>query len=229
MSDKLRLPGLTHRTTVVGKTGSGKTQFSAWLLSTQRFDKQPFVIVDYKGDELLNSVHGIKEVGFKDLPNDPGLYIIHPLPGIHDALVENWLWRIWQRGRVGLYLDEGTLVPGNKAGARGGAFAAILQQGRSKRIPVINVSQRPAGILRSCFSEADFFAVFYLNTAPDIKRIGEMLPSGASNGLKQDYHCSWYDVGRDNLARFSPVPEARIIREKIEARIEETLPKRHFI
>lgn len=225
----VRLPNLTHRTMVIGKTGSGKTQFSAWLLSKQRFDKQPFVIIDYKGDQLLNSIHGLRELDYtSNLPKEPGLYIIRPLPN-EDEQVESWLWKVWDREKIGLYFDEGTLIPGNSAGARGGAFAAILQQGRSKHIPSIVVSQRPAGILRSCFSEADFFAIFYLNTAPDIKRISEMLPIGAAKGLKQDYYCAWYDVGKDQLIRFSPVPNADMIREKIEERIKSAAPRRHFL
>jgi len=223
-----RLPNNTHRTTVIGKTGSGKTQFSAWLLSTQNFDRQPWIMVDYKHDELLNSIHRVKEIGLGEkLPTlkQPGLYKVHPLPGDDDEAVERWLRKVWLQENVGLFFDEGTLVPGNQAAARGGAFQAILMQGRSKRIPTINVSQRPSGVSRGCFSEADFFAVFYLNTDGDIKRINEFLPSTAMKGLRQDYNCRWYDVGRNELTYFTPAPSADKIREAISSKLA---PRRRF-
>lgn len=224
---KIRLPGLTDRTAIVGKTGSGKTQFSTWLLSTQPFDKQPYIIVDYKRDELLNSVDRIREISFADkkLPTEPGLYILQPMPH-QDVAMENFLWRVWEHEKIGLYFDEGTLVPGNSAGARNGAFQAILQQGRSKRVPAITVSQRPAGISKSVLSEADFFAGFYLNTDADLKRIAEMMPKGAMDGIKQDFHCVWYDVKKDTMCRFSPVPNADNIRDSLDFRLSQLRPKR---
>lgn len=225
---EFRFPGASHRTTIFGKTGSGKTQFASFLLSRSPFHQQPYIIVDYKHDELLNSVDRIREIDITKsaIPKQPGLYIVHPLPGADDARMEQWLWDIWERERVGLFFDEATLVPGSAAGSRGYALQAILQQGRSKRVPVIAITQRPAGISRQLFTEADFFAGFYINTKPDLARAQEMLPIGAMDGLRQDYTCRWFDVAKDHLTRFTPAPSADSIRAVLHERLA---PKRRYL
>ena len=92
-----RFPDTDHRTTIVGRTGSGKTFFAAWLLGKAHFNRQPYIIVDYKHDALLNSSDRIREIGLGDkLPSKPGLYIVHPLPG-EKAEIEEWLWKIWRK------------------------------------------------------------------------------------------------------------------------------------
>lgn len=218
-----RLPTVHDRTTIIGKTGSGKTQFSSWLLSTQPFDRQPYIIFDYKYDELLTAVPNIREIDFsvnlKTLAKQKGLYIIHPLPGDDDERVTELLWKIWRHERIGLYFDEGTLIPGNSSAARSGPFQAIQQQGRSKRLPAITVTQRPSRVSPSCFSEASFFAFFYLHTAADIARVNDLGRENVMRDLAQDYHCKWYDVGRNQLTRFSPVPEKGDIIDMINRRL----------
>jgi hypothetical protein len=91
---KLRLPTDAQRITIIGKTGSGKTQGAAWLLAHRSFDKKPWIILDFKYDELLGEISGIKEIGVRDaLPKKPGLYICHPLPKADDEAVEDLLWK----------------------------------------------------------------------------------------------------------------------------------------
>ena len=51
-----RLPGGADRTVVIGPTGSGKTVAGAWLLSRQRFDRRPWVALDFKNEELWDAV-----------------------------------------------------------------------------------------------------------------------------------------------------------------------------
>src|SRR5579862_8316594 len=134
-----RIPGGDARTTVIGATGSGKTTCAAWLLSKQRLDLRPWVILDFKREPLFDAV-GIPPIIETSLsakpPKKPGLYVICPRPGEEDAL-EAWLWRVWEAENVGLFVDEASLIPERDA------FRAILQQGRSKRLPVIACTQRP--------------------------------------------------------------------------------------
>lgn len=214
MIENFRLPNNTHRTAVIGRTGSGKTQFGAWLLAHAPFDRQPYVMVDYKGDELLGSIDRVREIGTKDVPKHPGLYVIRPLPSDENA-VENWLWKIWQKERVGLYVDEGYALPDK------GAFQAILTQGRSKRLPVICLTQRPTWVSRFVFSEADFYAVFHLNDHRDRLTVQSFTPRERMD-LKNrlpDYSSYWYDVGRDNVYQMQPVPDADTIVEMIDDRL----------
>lgn len=211
MNKKLRLPGPTHRTAVVGRTGSGKTQAAVWHLSRQNFDKMPWVIFDYKTDDLINSIEGAQHIALGEVPKQAGIYIVHPLPS-EQTEVEEYLWKLWARENVGVYVDEGYMLGDNKA------FESILTQGRSKRIPVIVLSQRPAWITRFVFSEADFFQVFHLNDKRDKKTVEAFLPQNLSSRLP-DFHSFYYDVGRDALHTFAPVPDADTLMEAFSARL----------
>lgn len=218
-----RLPGLTHRHTIIGRTGSGKTQMGAWALSHAPFDVQPFVIVDYKRDALLNACPYVEEIGLAEpLPKHPGLYIVHPHPAENED-VEAWLWRVHAREHIGLYIDEGYMVP-NPHG--GGALQAILTQGRSKHIPTTILSQRPSWMTRFAISEADFYTVFSLNDVRDIKTIGSFMPPGSLDQKPARYHSRWYDVAEDRLLTVKPVEEACVIVERLTERLK---PKRRLL
>ena len=73
-----RLPDLSQRVAVIGRTGSGKTMFGAFLLSRAAFDRQPFVIVNYKRDGFLNSIPRVKDIDLKEIPRHPGVYMLQP-------------------------------------------------------------------------------------------------------------------------------------------------------
>jgi DNA helicase HerA-like ATPase len=213
------LPAVNHRTLIAGRTGSGKTQLGAWLLSKMPLDEMPFIIVDYKRDALLNASSRIKQIGYNDLPKYPGLYILHPDPSHVDPM-ERWLLNVWRKGNVGLYFDEIYMVP-DKAG-----LSAILTQGRAKRIPAIVVTQRPAWLSRFAFSETDHVAVFHLNDSEDRKKIGRLLPEGAADAVPPQYHSIWYDVTRHKLFHLQPVPDGSSILADIETKLT---PRRRVI
>lgn len=221
MSDAFRLPTNQQRVAVIGRTGSGKTQFGAWLLAHAPFDRQPYVVIDYKGDELLGQIERITEIGLNEIPKKPGLYTIRPRPDQNEA-VENWLWKIWAKEKIGLYVDEGYALPDK------GAFQAILTQGRSKRIPAIVLTQRPTWVSRFVFSEADFYAVFHLNDQRDRLTVQAFTPRERMDMKNRlpDYNAYWYDVGRDKVFQMQPVPDADTIIDMIDARL--TPKKRHF-
>lgn len=211
-----RLPTNSQRLAVVGRTGSGKTVFSTWALSLAPFDRQPYVIVDYKRDQLIGAIDRIEEISLKEIPKKPGLYRVVPLPH-EETEVNEWLWKIWERGKTGLYFDEMYNVPDPQ---KRSALRAVLTQGRSKRIPVIGVSQRPAWISRFLFSEADFFACFHLNTTEDVQRIGSFMPNDVGARLPP-YHAHWYDVSRDTALTLSPVPSEESILQRFDERLRQ--------
>lgn len=214
-----RLPGLSHRHTIIGRTGSGKTQMGAWALSHAPFDVQPWIIVDYKRDELLNACPHIVEIGLDEVPKVPGLYIVHPRPSDEEA-VENWLWRVHSTGHTGLYIDEGYMVPDL------GALRAILTQGRSLRIPLTILTQRPVWVTRFAISEADFYTVFAMNSLRDKRIVEDFLPRGALDQQLPQFHSVWYDVAKNRLLTVKPVPEAEEIVERLHDRLK---PKRRAI
>jgi hypothetical protein len=209
-----RLPGLSHRHTIIGRTGSGKTQLGAWALSHSPFDVQPYVVIDYKHDVLLNACPHIEEIGLGEVPTHPGLYIVHPTAQTDNEAVESWLWRVHQRENVGLYVDEGYMLPDF------GALRAILTQGRSKRIPLTILTQRPVWVTRFAISEADFYTVFALNSSRDKKIVEDFLPRKALDGEVPQYHSRWYDVARNRLLTLKPVPRAEEIVERLTDRLK---------
>jgi len=211
----VRFPNDSNRHAIIGATGSGKTQFGMWSLSRRSYDAMPWVIFDYKRDELIDAVDPI-EIDVSELPpKHPGLYVVRPIPQVSDEAVEKALWKIHATGRCGLYIDEGYMLP------NGGAFRAILTQGRSLRIPCITLTQRPVFISKFVFSESEFFSVFRLTDRTDRKRVTEFVPINQNYTLSQ-YSSYFFDVGTNELRKFSPVPSA----EQIVERFADRMPRK---
>jgi len=215
----MNLPSDSQRIAIVGRTGSGKTQSAAWHLSKRSFDTKPWIMFDYKGDELLNEIEGTQEIDLATVPKKPGLYIVHPLPDDNES-VENYLWQIWANENIGLYFDEGYMIGDSPA------LRAILTQGRSKHLPVIILSQRPVWLSRFVFSESDFFQLFHLNDVRDRKTMRAFVPADLDARLPQ-YHSYYYDVANDQITILSPVPKREEILETFSERLN--VNKRKFI
>lgn len=223
MSD-FEFPKRSEHSTIIGRTGSGKTVMGAWILSHADFDVMPYIIIDYKTDELLNSVGAVPISIYSDPPKEPGLYIAHVMPHEEEELNE-YLWKIHQQGHVGLFFDEGFMV------ARLKSLEAILMQGRSKEIPCFILTQRPSWISRYAFSEATHFMVFDLNDRKDQARVREFFRNYDETRLK-DYHSQWYNVKANKNLHLQPVPSSDKIRERFEERLSEMRDAKnhkHFI
>lgn len=207
-----RFPGGDARTTVIGATGSGKTTCGAWLLAHQRFDRRPWVVIDFKREQIFDAIGipPIQQIGFT-VPKRTGLYLISPRPDQDDQL-EHWLWRVWQKGNIGLFIDEASLMPDRDA------FRAILQQGRSKRIPVISCTQRPVDVKRAIFSEASYYCIYRMADKRDYRIVEGFVPGDLSRPMP-DYHWRWYDVQKNRLLHMRPVPKPAEIAEIARARI----------
>src|SRR6202012_1646569 len=201
-TDTIRLPNDTSRTSIIGRTGSGKTFAGVWHLSQQNFDVMPWIVLDFKGDPLMaqfTAHEGASTITLDDpVPQYPGLYIMRVLPNQKVAL-NNWLWEVWDTGYCGIYVDEGYMLNDSDA------FDAILTQGRSKHIPVIILSQRPVWLNRFVFSESNFFQVFHLNDRRVRRTVRAFVPANLDVRL-EEYNSYYYDVGRDKLVTFQPVP-----------------------
>ena len=221
-SSDFRIPRDDERLTILGCTGSGKTTLAFWVLSKSPFHQKPYIMVDYKGDDLAGSIDRIKEIGLNEkIPSSPGLYIVRPLPSDIEAM-EEWLWKVWHKENTGLFIDEAYLLPNKNA------LKNLLAQGRSKRIPVIAASQRPVDVPRSIFSEASHIALFRLNDRRDKKIVAEFTPEGMTEKRLPDYHSFWYNVADhkidDPVPYFTlqPVPNADEIADVINDRLKPT-------
>ena len=104
---------------------------------------------------------------------------------------------------------------------RRGAFPALLTQGRSKKIPMIVVTQKPSWVSQFVFSEADFFSVFHLNDWRDRQRVMEFVPADLSNDLPEHYS-HWHDVSKRLTLPLAPVPDRDSIVDRFKRRLEQS-------
>lgn len=214
MSEAMRLPGGADRTVIIGATGSGKTTAGAWLLSRQNFEKRPWIILDYKGEELWDVVGDppIRPLKLGAMPGNRGLYRMQVLPGEED-LIEAWLWKVWHKENIGIFCDEAALLPKKHA------FKAILRQGRSKLIPVISCTQRPVDIDREVFTESGFKWVFNLEDERDYEVVGKFTRNAPIDQPLPERWSYWYDGPKRTLKVLRPVPNpdiiARDLRDKV--------------
>ena len=215
---KMRFPGATDRIVIVGRTGSGKTVGGLFYLSLADFHVRPWVILDYKGDENIAELN-TQSIGYDTVPESPGLYLIRVLPGDKKELSE-WFRKVWEKEGIGIFVDEGYMID-----PRDQWFQACLTQGRSKEIPMIVLSQRPAWMSRFVWTEASFFQVYDLTDDDDIGRLREFIKARKVDtdlDIRRplpDYHSYYYDVSKRKLLALSPVPDVEETIDKINARI----------
>lgn len=221
MASGFTLPNSRQRIVVMGHTGCGKTQFANWLLSQASIQSQPWVVIDYKGDELINQIPWRREIGYNDTPKYPGVHVIHPLPG-DEAALDDFLMKIYHRGNTGIYVDEAFMMPPMP---KFRAYPALITQGRSKHIPMISLTQKPRYVPMPVFSEADFMSAFFLVDKRDRQRANDFMPVDLERELPP-YHSHYYRV--KDRARFGllPAPDADTILETFARRLA---PRRRMI
>lgn len=226
----LRLPDDTKRLTIIGSTGSGKSQAGVWHLSRRSFTTMPWFVFDPKRDDLIDRC-GMTDFDFTDpkLPTQPGLYRFSPVPGDKaDAdAVEAFLERVINRAvshrqGSGLYFDEGYSIPKGSP-----SYRRILTQGRSLHVPAITLTQRPRWLDNFAFSEADFLQVFRLNKREDRDYVNSWLEDGVDlNDRPPEYWSHYYDVGQNKGYIFKPIPSADEIADAIKNRLSELNPRK---
>lgn len=209
-------PNASQRTMVLGSTGEGKTGMFLWLLLHQPFHMQPYVVFDYKRDEHIGRIDRVREIGLNELPKYPGLYVVRPMPETDDDRVLAWLRGAWARRNIGLGFDEAMMMP-----QHGGALSAIFTQGRSLKIPVLALSQRPVDLPRVMFSEANNVSLFKLNDGRDHKTVRQYIPRFNSEAVeKLPQHHSLYHRRSDKTTfHLLPVSDWETLPQRINARL----------
>lgn len=196
----MRLPNDSQQIVIIGKNGSGKTVAGLAHLSVRSYDQMPWIVFNFKRDEHINSIARARHIGLDTVPSKPFVYVIDVHPEQDIVGMENFFRMIWERGDVGIYIDEGYMV-----GTRSSWFRTILTQGRSLQIPRIILAQRPTWLDRFVLSESDFFQVFHLTHKKDRRLVEEFVPVDLDRRLPQ-YHSYYYDVGLDEHDKLLPVP-----------------------
>lgn len=231
------LPTNSQRILIMGKTGTGKTCAAVWHLAMRNLEYERWVVINHKADSLINSVPGAKFLELNQLPEEPGVHIYSPIPVHDDSAVTNLLWAIHKRGNIGVYIDEGYMI-----NARDPALQALLTQGRSKKIPMIILSQRPVWLSRFAVSESDFFQIFRLTDDRDIDTLQAFVPTDLKSlmqapankePLLKKFHSLYYDVGKNSIAVLTPVPTSdtvlNMFRRFQSMEVIDTTPKKVFI
>ncbi len=219
MADDFYWPRPDEHVAVVGRNGTGKSQLGFFLLALRDHKKRITYALDYKREELFRRIKHARYVQPKEpLAKEPGLYVVQAIPEMDDEAVDGLLWRILDREKMGLFADEGYMLPND---GKSRPFKAILTQGRAKRIPVITLSQRPVGVTPFAFSEASHVVGFHLNDREDRKVIERRAGSDFFDGIENlpEFNSKWYSVKKNRSFIIRPVPPADEIAASIDAQL----------
>lgn len=215
----VRFPDDTNRLLVAGATGSGKSHAIAWHLSNRSYTEMPWVVYNFKGESIFDDIPYVRELGLEDIPSQPGVYVVRPLPRDREA-VSDQLWNFWEHQDIGIVVDEGMMIPW-----RNEAFAAVMTQGRTRGLPVILGTQRPVSITPFAYSESQFFQVFRLQSRKDRYRIEDFIPEESFptrrvvtpagreeterltlNHRLPQYHSWYHDANQNTTTILRPLP-----------------------
>lgn len=231
----MRLATDNERVFITGKTGTGKTTEGLWQLSQRSIDVMPWIIIDFKKDDLVAQLPVTALVSIREPPpREPGLYVAgatwedaEPRGGI-----DSYLLAILAQGRTGIFIDEGQVM-----GQRSRGLRMVLTQGRQPQVPVIFLTQRPVNVDTYTLSEANILQIFLLIHPDDHARVAGYVPPDRLdfNELRRlgDHHSFWYDVDKDDLEIAAPCPPFTDVYDRILLRLPryedapaEQLPRR---
>lgn len=229
-----RLPGDNQHIAIIGQNGTGKTQAGIWQLSLRSYDRMPWIILNFKNEELINSIEDAQPIDLDKPPKKKGLYVVNPRDGDEEAL-ERFMKQIHTRAiddgiGTGIFIDEAYMLDKNSD-----AFKLIWTQGRSLNLPVISLTQRPVLVSRFMFSEATFHQIFFLVDRRDRKTVEEWIPldfdqyfsrDGNSENDLADFWSIYYDVRSRRIFVLRPVPEQDVILGTFHSRLA---PRKVFI
>lgn len=209
----IRLPNNTQHLSIYGQNGSGKTVVGLWHLEQRNFTRMPWFLFDFKGDPTVRNIPRLEEIDIRHAPpKQAGLYVVRPIPDHDEAYLSQFLWRIWDRGKTGIFNDEAYMM-----GRYNKAYDAIMVQGRALYIPVIGLSQRPSWLSRFQMSEASFHQVLHVQNPADVKSLQAWIPG--LQPTRKDYRSQYYDVASGVLTQLDPVPHENEILDRFDRKM----------
>lgn len=191
-----------------------------WNLSRRDYTERPWIIYNFKGEEDIDNIPYAHPTSVNSIPKVPGIFVVKPLPHETEE-VEAQMWEIWKRGDMGVYVDEGYMIGSNNR-----AYRALLTQGRSKRIPMMNLSQRPVFMDKFVFTESEFWNIFELGSDQDEKKIKEYIRQDINTETLPEFHSYYYDKKLKRLTIMEPVPDLPEIYDTFEKRLEKLRTKK---
>jgi energy-coupling factor transporter ATP-binding protein EcfA2 len=209
----------SERWLILGKTGSGKTQFAKYLLRTIS-QKMPVVIID-PNELWLGKGHGgrasdwasRKELGTIDKPHlinsfNPKWRVQCLQPDVdgseEDPRLERLCYDLLKRGNVFIYFDESE---GIATAQRVPAYIRrVWKTGRAHGLGAWVSTQAPTGIPKIFKSQAEHFVTFKVGIE-DTEFVANMLHSVEEDveGLGK-YEWLYYNTSMDIAEWNSPIP-----------------------
>lgn len=197
------------RAIVAGRTGSGKTTLAKWMLQVS---PGHWVILNPKNTRGYDTLPGLVKVDGIDIPKikksieENRFTLVTPRateldPEILDLFI-NWI--ITDYTHIGICIDE--LYSVHKNGKAGAGLIGLLTRGRELKQSFFGLTQRPAWLSKFLFSEADYIGGMSLNLEDDRKRMYEFTSKAQFLEKLPEMDWLWYDVGKDKLRSFNPVP-----------------------
>jgi hypothetical protein len=207
--DKLPIIPAGKRAVVAGRTGSGKSTLGCWLLNRSQ---QHWVILNPKWTKAYSALPDANilrgfNLGKMEKSIDKHRFTIinfngsESNPDFLDAVTSHLHERY---ENIGLCADE--LYSMHKAGQCGAGLTGWLTRGRELKQTFLGMTQRPAWVSKFIFSEADFISSMDLSLADDRKRMYEFTGDNNFQDRLDPHRWLWYDVGKDKIAKFGPVP-----------------------
>lgn len=213
--------GDDQRIFILGHTGTGKSHEGIAQLALRSIDQMPWICYDVKGNDLLAMVPVSAPASIEEPPpTDPGLYVVKI--GWQDCEANGRLSRhllsVLEQGNTGVFIDEGQMLGHHNIGLK-----SLIIQGRSQRVPLIFVAQRPVHVDTFIFSEADFIQFFLLYHPDDKERLEKQIPPDRFDWttlVDAPDHCSlFYDQRRATVEFVPPAPPFDQLQAHILARL----------
>ncbi len=198
------------RTTVAGRTGSGKTSLARYLMEkrshqqwvifnpkhTAGYKDMANAVVMQKWDankfEKLRQKHRFIILNFskEELSHE---YMDAVVSYIHESYED-----------IGFCFDE--LYYMHKNMEPGEGMVGLYTRGRERKQSVLGLVQRPKRISLFCFSEADYIVGMALNLEMDRKRMVEATGDESFIVSLPKFVWRWYNVDGDTSTLWGPVP-----------------------
>ena len=169
------VPSYNERAFIAGRTGSGKTTLTEFILRHYQY----VVVFDTKG--LIRWQGFEKHTEIATLVRSSHSHLVYS-PRWEEfkdkATVEGFFEWVYRRGNTYLYVDEGMSILDIHRMPE--FYEAIYFRGRELGTGVITSSQRPTELPQVILSEAEHFYIFQLQLPQDLNKIegilGKYLP-----------------------------------------------------